>query len=304
MTLMQGDGTLVGRVANHRKQLARALHFTSLQQLLQQGRTQTLATLLRIDIHRIFQCPAIGFSLAKPVGVGKTGDLPIALGHQPSQAALRDPLQALQHLRHVRRLYLEGSGAVQNMMTINTGDGGSISLCCRANQGRLQEVHGRGCVQPSWFDIMSSLPGLPRASLPGNHQSKFGLGPDTSHRHSVNLRWTQRDAIARCKTLRAIPFAHHPDTSGIQAMVVIRLSRAGAKGRPFYHIVATDSRNRRDGRYLERLGFYNPVARGLDQPLHIEIERLNYWAGVGAQLSPTVERLVKQSKQSPAQATA
>ncbi|MHB1667037.1 MAG: 30S ribosomal protein S16 [Thiomonas sp.] len=87
-------------------------------------------------------------------------------------------------------------------------------------------------------------------------------------------------------------------------MVVIRLSRAGAKGRPFYHIVATDSRNRRDGRYLERLGFYNPVARGLEQPLRIEIERLNYWAGVGAQLSPTVERLVKQSKQAPVQAAA
>ncbi|OIQ91509.1 30S ribosomal protein S16 [mine drainage metagenome] len=88
-------------------------------------------------------------------------------------------------------------------------------------------------------------------------------------------------------------------------MVVIRLSRAGAKGRPFYHIVATDSRNRRDGRYLERLGFYNPVARGQDQPLRIEMERLNYWAGVGAQLSPTVERLVKQSKQAaPAQAAA
>ena len=83
-------------------------------------------------------------------------------------------------------------------------------------------------------------------------------------------------------------------------MVVIRLSRAGAKGRPFYHIVAIDSRNRRDGRYLERLGFYNPVARGQEQPLRIEIARLDYWAGVGAQLSPTVQRLVKQSKQAQA----
>lgn len=88
-------------------------------------------------------------------------------------------------------------------------------------------------------------------------------------------------------------------------MVVIRLSRAGAKGRPFYHIVATDSRNRRDGRYLERLGFYNPVAKGQEQLLRVETERLNYWAGVGAQLSPTVARLVKQSKQAaPAQAAA
>ena len=79
-------------------------------------------------------------------------------------------------------------------------------------------------------------------------------------------------------------------------MVVIRLSRAGAKGRPFYHIVATDSRNRRDGRYLERLGFYNPVARGQEAPLRIEADRLSYWTGVGAQVSPTVQRLVKQSK--------
>lgn len=83
-------------------------------------------------------------------------------------------------------------------------------------------------------------------------------------------------------------------------MVVIRLSRAGAKGRPFYHIVATDSRNRRDGRYIERLGFYNPVARGQDRPLQIQQERLDYWAGVGAQLSPTVQRLLKQSKQAAA----
>ncbi len=77
-------------------------------------------------------------------------------------------------------------------------------------------------------------------------------------------------------------------------MVVIRLSRAGAKGRPFYHIVATDSRNRRDGRYIERLGFYNPVARGQEQGLQVSMERVAYWTGVGAQLSDTVQRLVKQ----------
>ena len=86
-------------------------------------------------------------------------------------------------------------------------------------------------------------------------------------------------------------------------MVVIRLSRAGAKGRPFYHIVATDSRNRRDGRYLERLGFYNPVARGQEQGLRVAMERIQYWTGVGAQLSDTVQRLVKQASQ-PAAAAA
>lgn len=77
-------------------------------------------------------------------------------------------------------------------------------------------------------------------------------------------------------------------------MVVIRLSRAGAKKRPFYNIVATDSRNRRDGRFIERLGFYNPVASGKDETFRIAQDRLAYWQGVGAQLSPTVARIVKQ----------
>jgi len=78
-------------------------------------------------------------------------------------------------------------------------------------------------------------------------------------------------------------------------MVVIRLSRGGAKKRPFFNIVATDSRNRRDGRFIERVGFYNPVATGGEQLLAINTERLAYWQQHGAQLSPTVERLVKQS---------
>lgn len=77
-------------------------------------------------------------------------------------------------------------------------------------------------------------------------------------------------------------------------MVVIRLSRAGATKRPFYNIVATDSRNRRDGRFIERLGFYNPVAAGKDEGFRIAQDRLAHWQGVGAQLSPTVARLVKE----------
>ncbi|MDB5794852.1 MAG: rpsP [Noviherbaspirillum sp.] len=76
-------------------------------------------------------------------------------------------------------------------------------------------------------------------------------------------------------------------------MVVIRLSRSGAKKRPFFNIVATDSRNRRDGRFIERIGFYNPVASGNDESFRIVQDRLTYWEGVGAQLSPTVARLVK-----------
>ncbi|HEU4621810.1 MAG TPA: 30S ribosomal protein S16 [Burkholderiaceae bacterium] len=76
-------------------------------------------------------------------------------------------------------------------------------------------------------------------------------------------------------------------------MVVIRLSRGGAKKRPFFHIVAADSRSRRDGRFIERLGFYNPSASEGTEGLRIAMDRLNHWKGVGAQLSPTVERLAK-----------
>ena len=79
-------------------------------------------------------------------------------------------------------------------------------------------------------------------------------------------------------------------------MVVIRLARGGAKKRPFYNIVVADSRERRDGRFIERVGFYNPMAAGGDQPLRVALDRVTYWSGVGAQLSPTVQRLVDQAK--------
>ncbi len=79
-------------------------------------------------------------------------------------------------------------------------------------------------------------------------------------------------------------------------MVIIRLARGGSKKRPFYNIVATDSRSRRDGRFIERVGFYNPVATK-GEALRIAQDRLTYWQDNGAQLSPTVARLVKQSQQ-------
>lgn len=77
-------------------------------------------------------------------------------------------------------------------------------------------------------------------------------------------------------------------------MVVIRLSRAGAKKRPFYHIVVTDSRRRRDGNYIESIGYYNPVARGQEVRLHLELDKLTHWQGVGAQLSDRVASLAKE----------
>src|SRR3954471_8699160 len=79
------------------------------------------------------------------------------------------------------------------------------------------------------------------------------------------------------------------------SMVIIRLARGGSKKRPFYNIVATDSLNRRDGRFIRRVGFYNPEpTKG--ESLRIAQDRLTYWQGVGAQLSPTVERLVKEAQ--------
>jgi small subunit ribosomal protein S16 len=78
-------------------------------------------------------------------------------------------------------------------------------------------------------------------------------------------------------------------------MVVIRLSRGGSKARPFFNIVVADKRVRRDGRFIERIGFYNPIAKDTEEGLRVVQDRLSYWTGVGAQVSPTVQRLVKQA---------
>jgi small subunit ribosomal protein S16 len=79
-------------------------------------------------------------------------------------------------------------------------------------------------------------------------------------------------------------------------MVKIRLSRGGAKKLPFYHIVVTDSRKARDGRKIERVGFFNPVARGQEERLRVDLERVEYWKGVGAQLSERVKSLVSEAR--------
>jgi len=83
-------------------------------------------------------------------------------------------------------------------------------------------------------------------------------------------------------------------------MVSIRLSRGGAKKRPFYHVVVTDSRNRRDGRFIERLGYFNPVAKGKEIRLNLNIERINHWISKGAQTSDRVANLVKTQEKSAA----
>ena len=85
-------------------------------------------------------------------------------------------------------------------------------------------------------------------------------------------------------------------------MVKIRLARAGAKKRPFYHVVATDSRNPRDSHYIERLGYYNPLATGGEQKLVVDQDRIAYWTKNGAQMSDTVKRLVEKNPVVPATA--
>ena len=84
-------------------------------------------------------------------------------------------------------------------------------------------------------------------------------------------------------------------------MVTIRLSRGGAKNRPFYHVVVTDSRNARDaGNYIERVGFFNPVARGKEVRLSLNSERIGYWTSKGAQPSERVAKLIKDAQKAAA----
>ncbi len=79
-------------------------------------------------------------------------------------------------------------------------------------------------------------------------------------------------------------------------MVIIRLSRGGSKKRPFYHITVADSRRSSDGRFIERLGFYNPIARGASEGARLDLERVDYWVRQGAQMSDRVRKVVKDYK--------
>ena len=79
-------------------------------------------------------------------------------------------------------------------------------------------------------------------------------------------------------------------------MVSIRLARGGAKKRPFYSIVVADSRRSRDGRFIEKIGFFNPIATGQEESVRIDLDRIEYWVGVGAQVSDRVAKLVKDAQ--------
>jgi small subunit ribosomal protein S16 len=78
-------------------------------------------------------------------------------------------------------------------------------------------------------------------------------------------------------------------------MVTIRLARGGSKKRPFYHLTVTDSRNSRNGRFIERVGFFNPIARGAEERLRVDGDRIEHWVGQGAQISGRVASLIKES---------
>ena len=85
-------------------------------------------------------------------------------------------------------------------------------------------------------------------------------------------------------------------------MVKIRLTRGGAKKRPFYHVIVTDSRSARDGRNIERVGFFNPVAQGNEKRVELDLERISHWIGNGAQMTDKVGALYKEANKAPAAA--
>ena len=123
-----------------------------------------------------------------------------------------------------------------------------------------------------------------RATLPKEVQVRYKCARIVGFQ-----RVAGRVAKSRVSTLKK------STTRRINTMVVIRLSRGGSKARPFFNIVVADKRLRRDGRFIERIGFYNPIARGQEESIRIAQDRLTHWRSVGAQASPTVERLIKQA---------
>ena len=91
-------------------------------------------------------------------------------------------------------------------------------------------------------------------------------------------------------------FAKGKALEELKRMVTIRLARGGAKKRPFYNIVVTDSRNARDGRFIERVGFFNPLAKGQEETLRLDLDRVEHWVGTGAQVTDRVAKLVKDAR--------
>ena len=110
-----------------------------------------------------------------------------------------------------------------------------------------------------------------------------------------------RSPLKSCYNFRlTLPFRQLGNTE--HTMVKIRLTRGGAKKRPFYHIIVTDSRSARDGRNIERVGFFNPVAQGNEKRVEMNLERVNHWIGNGAQMTEKVGGLYKEASKAQAAA--
>src|SRR5690606_7700834 len=132
-------------------------------------------------------------------------------------------------------------------------------------------------------------------AVPGRHE-----GPAPGHEGHDGRRFPR--SLPRALKTRYNPRfpgrpghpVHRPRTAEQTDMVKIRLTRGGAKKRPFYHIIVTDQRNKRDGRSIERLGYYNPVAQGNEKRVELDTERVKHWVSHGAQLTEKVSALVKE----------
>jgi small subunit ribosomal protein S16 len=101
--------------------------------------------------------------------------------------------------------------------------------------------------------------------------------------------------LPKCRKIRALWHLAKQIFIGFLTMVIIRMSRGGSKNRPFFNVVVADSRNRRDGRFIERIGFYNPLAAEGQEGLRLDLGRVTHWQDKGAQLSDAVAKLVKRA---------
>src|SRR5690606_25969413 len=177
-----------------------------------------------------------------------------------------------------------------------TGAGGAGGPGRAAHRGRAQfarppgdRVHRRACL-PRGSGLRREAARAARAGRLGGVLSAAGAGVSRSGAASA--------------TIPGLP--RHPGdwATPEDTMVKIRLTRGGAKKRPFYHIIVTDSRSARDGRNIERLGYYNPVAQGAEQRVVLDTARVDHWVSQGAQLTDKVRDLYKEAAKAAAAAAA
>jgi small subunit ribosomal protein S16 len=174
-----------------------------------------------------------------------------------------------------------GAGAEQQTGTVHISEGALISLAI---------------ISCFWWRLACAQGAMFQRIYGTKEQESRQQAPAISHGKTPRRKEPSSADMRICPACRVSrPWWSNSFVQGT-TMVVIRLSRGGSKKRPFYNIVVADSRERRDGRFIERVGFYNPVASGKAEGLRLALDRVSYWVGVGAQTSPTVERLVGEAK--------